>query len=126
MDITYNTNEWRRNSKPLSESVSGVPINLSGDDFASRVLIHEATTSTTEYDEVWLYANNIGTATATLTIQFGDSDDNASKLIQGIPYKQGLVYVLDGFVYNNGVKIYGYGDPANEINVYGWVNTIQI
>jgi len=107
----------------LSGSTNGKPIQITGTDSGGSVIIHTATNTTDTFDEVWVYANNVGTSSYELTI-YTDSDTDANRIIVGIPYKKGLIYVLPGITYDGGVVLRAYAGEANKINIHGWVNRI--
>lgn len=110
----------------LSGSSNGAPIQVTGTAAGSSVIVHTATSQVDETDEVWLYANSIGTGNAvTLTIYVG-TDSAANRIQVGVPSKQGLIYVIPGLVYKGGLVLRAYAGSANEINLHGWVNRITL
>jgi hypothetical protein len=110
----------------LSGSTNGKPIQVTGTDAVSNVLIHTATNTANTLDEVWLYANSVKSSgnAIQLTI-YTDTDNDANRIIAGIPFRKGLVYIIPGFVYDGGVEIRGYAAEADVINIHGWVNRIE-
>ena len=109
----------------LSGGSDGTPIQITGTAEGSSNIIHTAVNVAGQKDEVWVFANNVETGgnAIGLTI-FVDTDSDATRLIVGVPFRQGLIYVIPGFVYANGKVIKAYASVANKINVHGWVNRI--
>ena len=65
----------------LSESTSGRQIKVVSTSAGSGTLIHTAVAGASDYDEVWLYANNTSGSDVLLTIEWGgttDPDDRSS------------------------------------------------
>jgi hypothetical protein len=87
--------------------------------------IHTAVAGTSDYDEVWLYANNSHTASVLLTVEFGGV---ATKdLIQfTIPSKSGLNLIIPGLRLQNGHVVTAFADTANVIGIQGFVNRITV
>jgi len=87
-------------------------------------LIHTAVTGTTDIDEVWLYASNVNTAAVVLTVEFGgvDTDDKIIATIQ----PNETVLVVPGFPIHNGLFVKAFASVANVINVFGYVNRMDI
>lgn len=110
----------------LSGSSNGRPIQITGTDATGNVLIHTATNATNTLDEVWLYVNNVKSSgnAIQLTI-YTNTDNDANRIIVGVPFRKGLIYVMPGFVYDGGVEIRAYAAEANVLNVSGWVNRIE-
>lgn len=57
----------------LSGSTEGRGIVITATGTATAQVIHTASNVATTYDEVWLYATNISTATVLLTVEWGDT-----------------------------------------------------
>lgn len=110
----------------LSGSTDGKPILLSGSTTGTSVTIHTGPTTTTTYDEVWLYAMNTDTTARLVTIEWGST--TAGFLIQQtIPAQSGLVLVAPGLLLKGNatqVVIKAFAASANVVNITGYVNTI--
>lgn len=89
--------------------------------------IHRTTTSTTTYDEIWLYAQNYDTTARKLTIEFGGT--NAKDTIEiTIPAESGLTLVVPGLVLRSGgsaLNVTGFAATGTSIAVSGYVNRIS-
>ena len=87
-------------------------------------LVHTAVSGTSDYDEIWVYLVNNAAAKKTFTLEWGgvtDPDD----LIQGaIPSKSGLYLVAPGLPLQNGLIVRCFGEDANILTAFGWVNRI--
>lgn len=86
-------------------------------------LIHTAIASTTQMDELWLWAINTDTVNRKLTIEFGGvtvPDDLIELLLT--PGKDGAVLVVPGWVLNNSLVVRAFADVANVVNINGFVH----
>lgn len=88
-------------------------------------LLHTAVTGILDMDEVWLYATNNHSANLNLTFELGGTSSPDDLVQVTIPFKSGLIMVIPGFVFNNGVSIRAFAQTANLISVSGWVNRIK-
>lgn len=114
----------------LSGSSNGKPIALTGTDNSGASVIHTATNDAAKLDEVWIFATNVDTGiNVGLTLYWvdtvGGADTDGNSLHVGIPYREGLVYVLQGFPLSGGRILKAYASVADKINVLGWVNRIS-
>jgi len=88
--------------------------------------IHTAVSGTSSFDEVYLWASNVTTATATLTIEWGgvtDPGDHGVKAIS-IPANSPPIPIMTGQVLNNGLLVKAFSGTASAINITGYVNRI--
>ena len=108
----------------LSGSTNGQPIQITATAGPGN-LIHTATNAANTLDEVWLYVNNVKSSGSAIQLTvYIQADSDANRIIAGIPFRKGLIYVIPGFVYDGGVEIRAYAAEANVLNVSGWVNRI--
>lgn len=114
--------------RKLSGSTDGKQINITTTATAGT-LIHTAITGTTDYDEIYIYANNISTTDQKITIEWGGVTTADQKIVN-IPNQSGDVLIVDGLPLQNGqvVRIFS-GTTATPgvsavINVSGFVNRI--
>lgn len=89
-------------------------------------LIHTATNTAGEFDEVWLWATNTSTSAVKLTLELGGvtSPDDLKEVT--IPAEAGDVLVLPGIRFNGGVVIRAFAASANVINISGNVNRLTV
>ncbi len=85
--------------------------------------VHTATTqtSTSRYDEVWLFASNSHSAAVDLTIEIDIANTSTSKFKVSIPKDDGLFVVLPGVSVHNGKLITAFASVASVINIVGYV-----
>lgn len=108
----------------LSESTSGRQIKVVSTSAGSGTLIHTAVAGTSDYDEVWLYANNTSGSDVLLTIEWGgttDPDDRSSMTVTSLG---GKMLVIPGLIINGGLAIDAYAATTNVIQISGYVNRI--
>lgn len=86
--------------------------------------VHAATSSTTtEWDEVWLWATNTDTVARKLTLELGGT--GAGNLVEiTIPAESGPVLVVPGWTFQNSAALAAFAASANVINLHGYVNRI--
>lgn len=102
---------------------NGLPILMS----TTSTDIHRTTTSTTTYDEIWLYAHNYDTTARKLTIEFGGTAAKDQIEIT-IPAESGPVLVVPGLVLRSGgtaLNVTGLAATSTSIAVSGYVNRIS-
>lgn len=93
----------------------------------AAALLHTlpATTSATNYDEIWLYACNYSTTSQNLTIGW---NGNLTSIVVSVPGQQGLLLVVPGLVLAhstaNHPALYATAGATSAINVVGFVNRI--
>ena len=82
----------------LSGSTHGQPISVSATQGATPITIHQlATSATSTIDEVYLYAHNLYSEAALLTIELGASTTQ-NHIKQEIPAQDGVNLVLPGLL----------------------------
>jgi len=110
----------------LSGSTDGTGILVAATS-SPGTTIHTATSSTTAttWDEIWLYAYNGHTAAVTLTIQFGGTTTVTNDVKLDIPYKQGAILIVPGWILQNSLVVKAYAGTTNVIAITGWVNAIS-
>ncbi len=115
----------------LSESSIGNSIFLTGT--GSAALIHSSPANATDIDEVWLYANNVGTSDATLSIYWGTTGVNitgTTNILGPVTVQAyaGPILISAGFVLkgsgSTASNIYGLPSIVSGVNVFGYVNRI--
>ena len=107
----------------LSGSTDGKGILITTTASAGT-LIHTAVAGTADFDEIWLYAAcNTGTSKQ-LTFEWGGTA--AADLIkQDVIGEGGAVFLIPGWLLQNGLDVRAYAKTANIITVHGWVNRIS-
>ena len=109
--------------EPLSGATHGLPINVTL-DATPGITIHDVPASTTDFDEVWLWAMNTGTSAEKLTIEWGST---TGIIEQTIPFEEGLILVVPGLVLRNDLDIDAFSpDTSDPLWIYGYVNRITV
>ena len=111
----------------LSGATTGVPIAVAA-TASTGTTIHATGTSSTTFDEIWLYATNTSTAAVVLTIQYGGTA-TVNQIQQTIPANSGLILVIPGLVLTGtgsaANTVYAYAGTASVVNISGYVNRIS-
>jgi hypothetical protein len=108
----------------LSGSVSGSPIVVVATS-SPGTLIH--TTLVGAIDEVYFVASNVTNAAATLTIQFGGTNDPTDDLVfeYSIPANSPPIPIATGQNLTGARVVTAWSGTASAINITGYVNRIQ-
>lgn len=86
--------------------------------------IHTAVSGTTDYDEIYLHAINTSASLVNLTIEWGGTTSPDDLVIVGVPGQSGLLYVIPGWILQNGLLVRAFAGAANAINIGGYVHRI--
>lgn len=111
----------------LSGSTSGGTIPISGTNFAGRVTIHTAVAGATAFDEIYLWASNVTSAAALLTVIWGGTPtDVTDALVEAIsiPANSPPIPIATGQVLNGAKVCSAFCPTASAINIVGYVNRI--
>jgi len=113
----------------LSADPTGLGVLIASTTAGSGTLVHNAVAHTSDvdgdYDEVWLWAVNEGTADETLTIEYGGVTAVTHTITVNIPSKVGPVQIIPGWLIQNDLNIDAYASTANKIKIYGYINFID-
>ncbi len=106
----------------LSESNDGEMIVVAATSTVGTT-VHTATSlsSSSRYDEVWLFASNSHTSSVDLTIEIDIANKSTSHFKVAIPFNDGLFVVLPGVSVHNGKKITAFASVTNVIKLVGYV-----
>lgn len=105
----------------LSNSVSGQQIIVNATGSVAGTLLHTSTVA--GLDEIWLYATNINTGTANLTILWGGSGSGNFTQQQIYP-QNGRQVIFDGALLQGGLNVSAFSNISGVINIDGYVNRI--
>jgi hypothetical protein len=86
--------------------------------------IHTAGSGTTNYDEVWLWAQNHDTTARLLTIEWGGATSPDCLVELTIPPQSGPVLVIPGWIIQNSLVVTAFCATANVVMIGGYVHTI--
>ena len=112
----------------LSGSTGGQIVTVASTTGDPGTLIHTTGISSTNIDEIWLYANNTSASEVKLTIEYaGVGSFNHIEI--PIAAEAGLVLVIPGLILsgtgNEGRSVRAFAATANVINITGYVNRIS-
>jgi hypothetical protein len=112
----------------LSESTDGVDINITTSG-SPGTLIHTATSTAGEKDEIWLWGVNNAATIASVAIEWAGTDDNLNRHLVGIPSAEGDQLLIAGKTLAGGldVRVYSTHPSASVsgVNIGGHVNRIS-
>lgn len=110
---------------PLSGSTNGRPIPVAA-TATPGTTIHTAVAGATSVDEVYLFASNVTTAAATLTVEWGGVSDPGDHLVKALvigPNSYAVPIAL-GQRLQGAVVVKAFSPTASAINITGWVNRV--
>jgi hypothetical protein len=112
----------------LSGSTGGRPIKVA-ETATAGTTIHTTGTSSSNLDEIWLYASNTDTTDRKLTIEYGGVSSPDDLIEITIPAEAGLVLVIPGLLLSGDGSsarlVRAFAATANVINITGYVNRIS-
>ena len=112
---------------PLSQSTNGraVLVSLSS---SPPVLIHRTDTTSTNVDEVWLYASNITNIDSTITLYWGGSAATDVIFTATVQAYAGLVILVPGLILTgtgaSSSAVYALCQQPSAIEITGYINKI--
>jgi hypothetical protein len=108
----------------LSGSTNGRAIRVSGTGTGSAVTVHQAVTGSTDWDEVWVYANNTSGTATKLTLEWGTTTAIDGNIELTISAESGLVLVIPGLILQNSLLVKAFAATADVILLTGYVHNI--
>ena len=109
----------------LSGSTHGLGISVTSVASGTANTLHTAISGTgASLDEVWVYANNIGTTAEVLTLMFGSGTNPRDHIIFKLPSKDGLYLVAPGFPLRNGAIVKGFAQTAAKVMIRGYAHRV--
>lgn len=110
----------------LSGSTDGRGIKVAA-TASSGTTVHTASTTTTTYDEIWLYAQNTSASAVKLTIQWGNTTSPDDDIEVTVAAEAGLMLVIPGLVLkgnSTALVVRAFAATTNVITIHGYVNRI--
>lgn len=110
----------------LSGSTDGRAVKVAA-TATPGTLIHTGSTTSTTYDEVWLYAQNTDTSAVKLTIEWGGTTSPDDLVEVTIQPEAGLVCIAPGLLIKGNataLNVRAFAATANVITIHGFVNQI--
>ena len=111
----------------LTGSTDGRGVLISGTTSGGANTVHTASATATEYDEVWLYAQNTDTTARKLTVEWGGTGVG-DQIEVTIPAESGLTLVSPGLVLKGNASalvVKAFAATTDVVAVYGFVNRIS-
>ena len=111
----------------LSGSTDGRAIKVAA-TATPGTTIHTASSTATDYDEIWLYAQNTDTTARKLTIEFGGTSAPDDLIEITVPAESGLVLVAPGLVLKGNATplvVKAFAATTNVVTIHGYVNRIS-
>lgn len=120
------------NKLKLSNSTDGKQITITTDAFSTgnnSLELHQSlsSTTTTEWDEIWIYVCNVGSGPLELEMQWGRADSSTNTTVDmkvNIPDDAGYILVAPGLILQNSLQVRARCDSSG-LYAIGYVNRIQ-
>ncbi len=112
----------------LSGSTDGKMIKVAATATAGTTL-HTGSTTTTTFDEVWLYAVNSDTSSRKLTVEWGGTSSPDDLIELTVPAESGLYLIVPGLVIKGNATalvVRAFCATANVVSIAGYVNRITV
>ena len=110
----------------LSGSTDGRAIKVAA-TATPGTTIHTGSTTTTTYDEIWLYAQNTSASSVALTIEWGGTTSPDDLIELTVLPEAGLVTIVPGLLIKGNATplvVKAFAGTANVITIHGFVNQI--
>jgi len=114
------------NKQTLSGSTNGRPIRIAATGTPGTT-IHTASTNTSIYHEIWLYAQNTDTTNRKLTVEFGGTTSPDDLIELTVTAEAGLTLVVPGLVLRGAATalvVRAFAATANVVTISGYINEI--
>lgn len=108
----------------LSWSTNWKSLKVTGTATWSSITVHTATSWTTNWDEVYLYAENTNTTSVDLTIEFGWTTSPDDTILMTLPPKSWPVLVIPWLLLQNSLLVKAFASVANVVTVNGYIHNI--
>lgn len=104
----------------FSASANGRNINIAATT-ASGTAIHAATSLSTAFDQMYIYASNTAASACLLTLEFGGTLSVADRIIRNVYPQAGDELIVSGRPLNGGVTVRAFASTASVVNVGGFI-----
>jgi len=111
----------------LSGSTDGRAIKVAA-TATPGTTIHTASSTATDFDEIWLYAQNTDTTARKLTVEWGSTSSPDDLIEITIPAESGLTLVAPGLVLKGNATplvVRAFAATTNVVTIHGYVNRIS-
>ena len=112
--------------RKLTGSTGGRQVKVTGVASPGQTVHTAYTTVSTpgNFDEVWMWATNVHTAAALLTIEFGGTVNPDDRITVNLPADAGPILVVPGLVLQGGLLVKAFAAVANVVLLSGYVNQV--
>lgn len=113
----------------LSASTDGRPVKVAATAIATGTTIHTGSSTSTTYDEVWLYAQNTSASAVKVTVGWGGTTDPDDLIELTVQPEAGLVTIAPGLLIKGNATplvVKASAATANVITMHGFVNQIAV
>jgi hypothetical protein len=110
--------------RKLESSTDGKAIKVTGVNTGAAVTVHTAVSGTTNFDEIWIYANNTSASSVKLTLEWGTATAADGNIEVTVQPEAGLVTVIPGLLLQNSLTVKAFAATADVILISGFVNRI--
>lgn len=110
----------------LSGSTDGRGILVAATASAGTT-IHTGSSTSTTFDEIWLYVQNTSAAAVKLTIQWGGTTSPNDDIEVTVSAEAGLMLVVPGLVIKGNATplvVRAFAGTTNVLTIHGYVNRI--
>lgn len=104
----------------LTGSTSGRNIQITATS-SPGTAIHTAASGATVFDQLFLYAGNVGASACKLTLEFGGTASTADRIIRDVDSQDAEELLISGRPLNGGLMVRAYASTASIINIGGYV-----
>ncbi len=109
----------------LSGSTDGRPINITATGtIGNTIHAAQAGAGIDNYDEIWLWANNVSDSDTLLTVEWGGVSNPGDLIEVAISPSVGLGLVIPGFILQNSLVVTAFAEDNLVVNISGFVNRI--
>lgn len=110
----------------LSGSTDGRAIKVAATS-SPGTTIHTASSTTTTFDEIWIYAQNTDTTDRKLTVQWGGTTSPDDDIEYTVKAENGLYLIVPGLILKGNASplvVRAFAATTNVITITGYVNRI--
>lgn len=108
----------------LSGNTNGRSLKVTWTATGSAITIHTAVSGTTNFDEIWVFAENTSTSAVDLTIELWGTTSPDDTILVSIPPKSWPVLVVPWLLLNNWLLVKAFAATANVITINWYVHNI--
>ncbi len=113
--FTKNKLSWNTNWKNLK---------VTGTTTWTSITVHTAVSGTTNFDEVYIYADNTSASAVTLTIEFWGTTSPDDLIVTSIPANSWPMLIVPWLLLQNWLLVKAFAWSANVITINWYVHNI--